>query len=264
MSSPATSPRLTGRTVLVTRTRERAAGIVDLLHREGARVIVVPLIATVPTADPEAVAEAADRLRAAPEPRWAVFTSATAVRIVLGAAGAERLRSCRIAAVGPETAAALEREQVRADLVVAGDHTAAALGAALAQRGVVGATVWLPCAEGAAAVLPRTLREAGADVSLMHIYRSAMPHDAPERLDTALAERIDAIALTSGSTARHLVQALRGSPLPAAVAVACIGPQTAREASAAGLPVHVTAATHTAAGLVDALAGLLGVAQPLP
>ena len=43
-----------------------------------------------------------------------------------------------------------------------------------------------------------------------------------------------------------------------------IGPQTAREAAAAGLPVHVTAATPTAAGLVDALAGLLGAAQSLP
>ena len=43
-----------------------------------------------------------------------------------------------------------------------------------------------------------------------------------------------------------------------------IGKRPKSAISAAGLPVHVTAATHTAAGLVDALAGLLGVAQPLP
>ena len=263
MSTPGPQ-RLAGRTVLVTRTRERAAGIVDLLHRHGARVIVVPLIATVPTATPEAVAAAAEQLRVAPEPRWAVFTSATAARITLGAAGAEPLGSARIAAVGPETAAALEREGLRVDLVAAGDHTAHALGDALARWGVRGATAWLPCAEGAGEALRDRLRDAGAAVSVTHIYRSAMPADAAARLRTALAEGVDAITLSSGSTARHLVAALAGRPLPETVTIACIGPQTAREASAAGLDVRVTAAPHTAAGLVDALVGVLGEAQPLP
>jgi uroporphyrinogen-III synthase len=88
--------------------------------------------------------------------------------------------------------------------------------------------------------------------------------DAPARLLAALADGVDAITLTSGSTARHLAAALGGRPLPPGVAVACIGPQTAAEAASAGLLVSATAATHTAAGLVDALSALLGAAQPLP
>ena len=58
---------LAGRTVLVTRTRERAGGIVDLLHARGARVVLVPLISTVPLLHPEAIAEAAAELGRAPE-----------------------------------------------------------------------------------------------------------------------------------------------------------------------------------------------------
>ena len=46
---------LAGRRILVTRTREQAEGLVDSLHAAGASVAVVPLITTVPIADPEAI-----------------------------------------------------------------------------------------------------------------------------------------------------------------------------------------------------------------
>ena len=43
---------LAGRRVLVTRARERAAGLVDALHELGAQVLVVPLLATEPIIAP--------------------------------------------------------------------------------------------------------------------------------------------------------------------------------------------------------------------
>src|SRR5438552_1798277 len=102
---------LAGRMVLVTRTRERAGGIVDLLHARGARVVVVPLISTVPLLHPEAIAEAAAALGRAPGPRWAVFTSATAVRLVLSAVSPEPLPTATlVVCIGPQTAAEARRE----------------------------------------------------------------------------------------------------------------------------------------------------------
>ena len=101
---------LRGRTIMVTRTRDQAEGLVDSLHALGATVVVVPLISTVPIARPEEIVSAAARTRAAPVPRWIAFTSATAVRLVLGAAGADALSGIQIAAVGPATAAALRGE----------------------------------------------------------------------------------------------------------------------------------------------------------
>ena len=255
---------LAGRTVLVTRTRERAGGIVDLLHARGARVVLVPLISTVPLLHPEAIAEAAAELGRAPEPRWAVFTSATAVRLVLSAVSPEALAGSHVAAVGPATLTALSEAGVRTDASPpAAESTAAGLARTLVDGGVSGATVWFPCAEGAGDELPRRLAEAGAEVRRLDIYRSAMPEGASERLRAALRSGIDAVTLTSASTVRHLASALAGEPLPHATVVVCIGPQTAAEARRAGLPVAVVALVPTAAGLVAALAGRLGALHSL-
>jgi uroporphyrinogen-III synthase len=255
------SAPLAGRRVLVTRTRERAAGIVDALHGLGATVVVVPLIATEPVATPEAIAAAAEALAAAPPPRWVVFTSATAVRLVLGIVEAAALQSVSVAAVGSETAGALNRAGVAAEIVPS-VASAGDLADELVRRGVEGATVWLPVAEGAGSALPERLRSDGADVRVQALYRSVMPREAPDRLAAALRDGFDVVALTSGSTARHLVDALGGTQLPAGVAVACIGERTADAARAAGLRVDIVASVQTGAGLAAAIAGHF--AQRLP
>jgi uroporphyrinogen-III synthase len=253
---------LRGRTIMVTRTREQAEGLVDSLHERGATVVVVPLISTVPIARPEEIVSAAARTRAAPAPRWVAFTSATAARLVLGAAGADALSGVRIAAVGPATAAALRGAGLEPE-VVAADHDASGLAAAMRTQAVEGATVWFPAAEGARDTLAEALRAAGAAVTVQAIYRSAMPDGAAGRVRAALAGGVDAITLTSGSTARHLAAALEGSPLPSGVRIVCIGDRTAADAITAGLPVHAVATESSAEGLVEALTGCL-TPQPLP
>jgi uroporphyrinogen-III synthase len=89
-----------------------------------------------------------------------------------------------------------------------------------------------------------------------------MPPPAPERLRAALDGGIDAITLTSGSTARNLVRALGSDRLPVNVAVVCIGEQTATEARLAGLTVQAVAAVPSVEGLVGALTECL-TPQPL-
>jgi len=255
------SAPLAGRRILVTRTRERASGMVDELHGLGAEVIVVPLIATEPVAPPADIVAAAQRLAAEHPPRWAAFTSATAVRLVMGVLDAAALDGASVAAVGEATAAALARAGVSSD-VVARQAGAAGLAASMADRDVHGAHVWFPCAAGAGVALAAWLRSRGATVRVQTIYRTVMPEDAPRRLASALRQPLDAVALTSGSTARHLVAALGDNALPAGTLVACIGEPTAEAARAAGLRVDVVAGVHTGAGLAAAIAGLL--AQPLP
>jgi uroporphyrinogen-III synthase len=252
---------LAGRRILVTRTRDRAEGLVDSLHAAGASLAVVPLITTVPIADPEAIARIAAEVGAAPAPRWVAFTSATAVRLVLGAAGVAALTGMSIAAVGPATAAALEALGAPADLVAV-DHDAAGLATAMLDRGLAGASVWFPVAEGARGGFAESLREAGALVTVQQIYRSVMPGSAPERLRAALAGGIDAITLTSGSTARNLVEAAGTDGVPAGVAIVCIGEQTADVARGAGLTVHAIARTPSIESLVAALTECL-TPQPL-
>jgi uroporphyrinogen-III synthase len=253
---------LAGRRIVVTRTRAQAAGVVDLLHGLGATVAVIPLITTVPIATPEEIVQTAAAVRAAPAPRWVAFTSATAVRLVVGAAGAESLSGMQVASVGTSTAAAIADAGISVDLV-ATQADAAGQAAAMLARGVDGASVWFPAAEGASGRLVERLASGGADVTVQVIYRSAMPEAAPPRLRAALRDGIDAITLTSGSTARNLAAILGQDLLPAGVSIVCIGEQTAADARAAGLPVHGVAATASAAGLVDALTERL-CPQPLP
>jgi uroporphyrinogen-III synthase len=252
---------LAGRRVLVTRTREQARGLVDLLHAAGASVVVVPLITTVPVADPDAIVRMAAEMRAAGAPRWVAFTSATAVRLVLGAAGIEAIADMLVAVVGPATAAALEEEGRRPDLI-AGEHDAAGLAAAMLGRGIAGASVWFPVAEGANGAFTAALRGGRATVTEQHIYRSVMPESAPERLRAAVDGGIDAITLTSGSTARHLVEAVGLDGVPAGMPIVCLGEQTAAEARGAGLVVAAVARIASIDGLVDALSECLAP-QPL-
>jgi uroporphyrinogen-III synthase len=252
---------LAGRRIVVTRTRERAAGVVDRLHALGATVVVVPLISTVPIATPDEIVRSAAEIRSAREPRWVAFTSATAVRLVLGAAGLASLDGMLIAAVGPATARVLEDAGRTPDLV-ATDRDGSGLAAAMLDRGMAGATVWFPAAEGASERLVDALREQGVTVAAQHIYRSAMPEAASERLHAAIHEGVDAITLTSGSTARHLASILGGGSIPAGISIVCIGDQTASEARAAGLPVHGIAAEASAEGLALAVQECL-TAEPL-
>jgi uroporphyrinogen III methyltransferase / synthase len=254
---------LAGRRVLVTRTREQAAGLVDALHQRGADVVVVPMITTAVLAGPDLVAASFGRLLAAAPPRWAVFTSATAARLVFGALEVEAQRSFSVAAVGSETASALERAGVRPDIVAA-PPTAAGLAAALVAQGVGGAHVWFPAAAGAGHVLQERLSEAGATVRRLDVYRSEMPTGTPALLDAALRRPIDAVTLTSSSTVKHLRQALSERTLPPTVVVACIGEQTAKAAAAAGFGGIVVASEPTATALADTLVARLGAAQPLP
>ena len=252
---------LAGRRILVTRAREQAEGLVDRLHALGAVVVVVPLIATVPIEAPDAIARVAAEIRASAEPRWVAFTSATAVRLVLGAVGIEALSGMNVAAVGPATAAALEEAGVILDLIAL-DADASGLAAALTARGLAGATVWFPSAAETSGTLTAGVTAAGAMVLVQPIYRTVMPDAAPGRLRAALRDSVDAITLTSGSTARHLMDALGGQALPAGVLVVCIGEQTASAARDAGLPVHAVASEPSAAGLAAALTGHLAP-QPL-
>jgi uroporphyrinogen III methyltransferase/synthase len=170
------------------------------------------------------------------------------------------LASARIAAIGPETAAELERRLVR-PAVVPAEYRAEGLLDALGADDLRGRRVLLPRAAGARAILPDTLRARGAHVDEVIAYQTIAPADADgDGLRNALtAGEIDAITFTSSSTVRNFAS-LAGADAIAAIArvprplVACIGPITADTAREVGLRVDVIAPTYTTAALAQALA----------
>jgi uroporphyrinogen-III synthase len=93
---------------------------------------------------------------------------------------------------------------------------------------------------------------------LFPTVRIVPPPDAAP-LDEAVArlEGFDWVLLTSANAARFFLDRVASSPariLPPKLRVGSVGPGTSREIRDRGFPVHLTAATHTAEGLIAGLA----------
>lgn len=250
---------LDGVRVLVPRRSDGPDPLVIAAAAAGADPVPVALIVTVPPEDPT---ELDDLLLALGTGyyAWLGITSAAVVPVLAARAHdadtdlATLTSQTRVAAVGRSTARALEAAGVHVDLVPPGASSAAALLAAWPAAD--GGRVLLPQGDLAASTLAVGLRERGWDVDDVVAYRTvAGPPVDPGTASAYAAGEIGAVVLTSGSTARHLVEKL-GVP-PASTIVCCIGPGTADVARSVGLRVDAVAAEQTPSGLVDALVGVV-------
>ncbi|MGO9754207.1 MAG: uroporphyrinogen-III C-methyltransferase [Solirubrobacteraceae bacterium] len=236
---------LFGVSVVVTRPRAQARGLVEELRALGAGVIEAPAI----------------RLRmldgAAPELQrydLVVLTSANGVQALfarLDAAGldARALTGARVAAIGPGTAAALRSRGVIAD-IVAERFVAEGLVDALADVPVRRALI--ARAAQAREVLPDALRSRGAEVDVLALYETVNEELSEAQL--AALQQADYVTFTSSSTVRKLVSAVGGA---GRIAQRCrlvsIGPVTSAALREQGLTAHVEASRHDIHGLLDAL-----------
>jgi uroporphyrinogen III methyltransferase/synthase len=238
---------LHGRVVAVTRARAQASGLASRLGALGAEVIEAPAIRIEPrTVDATAV----ERVAAAD---LICLTSANGVQLLFDAL-AERGRDARalagatVAAIGPGTAAELERRGVRAD-VVPERSVAEALVQALEAVPVKGRRVVVARASEARDVLPDALRERGADVEVIPLYDTVAETLGKEQRE-GLA-RADYVTFTSSSTVRFFLEG--GGAAPDDARVVSIGPVTSATAREHGLTVDVEAGRHDVNGLIDAL-----------
>jgi uroporphyrinogen-III synthase len=163
-----------------------------------------------------------------------------------------------VAAVGPTTAAALEAGGIRVDHVPSRYRTVAI---AEGLGDVAGRRVALARADAATRALRDALVERGALVEEVVAYHTIEgPAESRDALRAALAQPLDGVTFTSGSTVRGLhalvspPDALRATALPAY----CIGPVTAGVARRAGFAVPVVADRHTVAALAEAIRRHLG------
>jgi uroporphyrinogen III methyltransferase/synthase len=248
---------LIGRRIVVTRPRAQAAGFVDALGAAGADVIPCPTIEIVPPASWAPLDAALARIESYD---WVVLTSVNGVEMFFARLRALRrdvraLHRARFAAVGPETAAALDARGIVVD-VMPEEFRAEAVAAAMRTAGMAGARVLLARAAGAREILPALLREAGAAVEEVASYESALPRtDMREVRELLIAGGIDLITFTSSSTVHNLLRLLgaQAADLLRGVAVGCIGPITADTARAAGLQVAVQPARYTVADFAQAI-----------
>ncbi len=244
---------LSGRRVVVTRSREQVSELSELLARVGAEVVEAPVARQEAPLSWDSLDAA---LRTMPSFRWVVFTSANAVRFTwerLRALGldARAFAHSRIAAVGPSTAALLASHGLHADLVPQ-RYDAASLAGALLTRESLPPSVLLPQADNAKPVLRDHLSAGGCAVTTAISYRTV---PEPFVLDPELP--IDAVTFASSATVERFVAGLGQERVAALIAGGCrwyaIGPQTAATMAAHGLPIAATAEDATIAALVQAV-----------
>jgi uroporphyrinogen-III synthase len=244
--TPAGPGVLAGRTVVVTRSGPRAAGLRDALERAGAATIELPLTDQVDPSDGGAALRAA---AAAGGFAWVVFTSAHAVARFVAAAGpdAPDIGATLVAAVGPATAAALAAAGLEPDLVPAVHRARGLVEEFPSAAGGGNRRVLFPAADLVPGTIEEGLGAKGWDVERVEAYRTvaAAPPDASVLARVATA---DALVLLAASSA-HAFAALRtaaGEAVPVPAHVVGIGASTVEAARAAGMTgVHEAWAAST-------------------
>ncbi|MFN8627742.1 MAG: uroporphyrinogen-III C-methyltransferase [Candidatus Binatia bacterium] len=247
---------LFGRRIVVTRPRAQVAEFAERLETWGAEVIPFPTIETVL---PVTLAGLDDAMRRAGDFDWVVFTSVNGVRVFF-----ERLQEigadvrdwhrARLAAIGPQTAKALQRFCLRVETIPE-EFRAEAVVDALVHAGVAGKRILLPRAAGARDILPVRLREHGALVEEVATYTTALPAVASDARALLLDGQADLVTFTSSSTVRNFAAILQDQAerVLAHAAVGCIGPVTADTARQLGFRVDIQPRAYTIPAFVEAI-----------
>ncbi len=225
---------LFGRRVVVTRARAQASGLAARLAELGAEVLEAPAITLeeLPFQPPDLAGYDV-----------VCLTSANGVERLL-AGDVRVLAGVTVAAVGSATAAALRRRGIEPDVLPA-QAVQESLLEALGD--VAGKRVLIATAEGARDVLAAGLRERGAEVDEVALYRTVR-----EPVDAELVLSADLITFTSSSTVTNVLDALDGRDLSGLRAVS-IGPVTSGTLRERGVEPVAEADPHDVDGLVAAV-----------
>ena len=251
---------LFGKRILMTRAKEQAAEMASLLASYGAEPVETPTIHIAEPADWAPVDQALADIQSY---HWVIFTSVNGVsrfmaRLKQRGLDARCLAGRTICCIGPRTAQELERFGIQADMIP-DEYQAEGVLAALGGHPLQGSRVLIPRADVAREVLPEELRARGASVDVVPVYRTIVPKVDITQWRQQLANRdIHVVAFTSSSTVRNFVQLLGGAAtakdLLKFVAVACIGPITAKTAQEYGLTVAILSRENTVPALAEAIA----------
>jgi uroporphyrinogen III methyltransferase/synthase len=245
---------LSGKRIVVTRTRKQAGTLTNQLRALGADVIEMPTIRIEPPID---LREFGELVQDAHMYDWIVFTSPNGVDAFFEMFfklydDAREIGGVKIAAIGPATAQRVREFHLHVDLQPEEFIAEAVVREFQKQGGLENLRILLARAEKARDVLPRELSKLGAIVDEAFAYRNV-----PETRDITGARRrfldegADLITFTSSSTVENFLAL--GLPWPKGMQAASIGPITSKTARDSGLKIDIEARRHDIEGLVEAI-----------
>jgi uroporphyrinogen III methyltransferase/synthase len=245
---------LSGKRIVVTRTRKQAGALTNQLRALGADVFELPTIRIEPPTD---LREFAELVQDAHGYDWIVFTSPNGVDAFFEIFyklydDAREIGGAKIAAIGPATAQRVRDFHLHVELQPEEFVAEALVRQFQKVGGVENLRILLARAEKARDVLPRELSKLGAIVDEAFAYRTV-----PETRDITgarrrlLEEGADLITFTSSSTVENFLAL--GLPWPKGMQVASIGPITSKTAADHGLKIDIEARRHDIEGLLEAI-----------
>jgi uroporphyrinogen III methyltransferase/synthase len=245
---------LSGKRIVVTRTRKQAGALSSQLRALGADVLEIPTIRIAP---PTNLREFAELVQDAHTYDWIVFTSPNGVDAFFDVFfklydDTREIGGAKIAAIGPATAQKIKDRNLHVDIQPEEFVAEAVIREFQKQGGVENLRILIARAEKARDVLPKELSRLGGIVDEAFAYRTE-----PETRDVTGAcrrfseEGADLITFTSSSTVDNFL--VLGLPWPKNMQVASIGPITSKTARDHGLKVDVEAKRHDIGGLVQAI-----------
>lgn len=256
------APRpLDGRRILVTRPGEGAARMGGMLEGLGARAVIAP---TIRICEPEDWAPLDASIREIQEYDCVIFTSANGPKYLakrfesLGVDSQTLPAKTPLLAIGPATAAAMERHLRKAPAKVAKRYEAEGVIALLEDEKVSGRRVLLPRAQEGREAIPKALLEMGALVDDVAAYRTTPV--GREALRDAFGEieagKIDMLTFASPSALDSFVKAAgeeRARKWMKSARVASIGPATTAAAREWGVAPDMEAEESTIPGMTRAI-----------
>src|SRR5438132_6903768 len=245
---------LSGKRIVVTRTRKQAGALTSQLRALGADVFELPTIRIEPPTD---LREFAELVQDAHQYDWIVFTSPNGVDAFFQIFyklydDAREIGAARIAAIGPATAQRVRDFHLHVDLQPEEFVAESIVREFQKQGGVENLRILLARAEKARDVLPRELSKLGAVVDAAYAYRTVTAtREVTGARRRLLEEGADLITFTSSSTVENFLAL--GLPWPKGMQIASIGPITSKTAGDHGLKIDIEARRHDIEGLVEAI-----------
>lgn len=257
-----------GQRILV--TREHSQGF-ETLEELGAEIVEFPTIDVVPPKSWDELDRATDRFarlanssgKRAMSP-WVVFTSTNGVkyffrRFFERGKDIRDLKGIKICAIGTKTASEVRGYGLKVDLVpeeFRAEGLVESFKKLAGSEDLRGMRFLLPRAETAREIFPDTVRALGGKIDVPTAYRTIKPKTRGKRLRRFLKEgRITIATFTSASTFKNFreIMGKDADELLRGVAIAAIGPVTAKAIEKSGLKVDIMPKEATIEAMVEAI-----------
>lgn len=248
---------LYGKKILITRPIDQSVTFAEKLEELGAETIIFPAVKISP---PDSWRKLDRSLKKITEYDWIIFTSSNGVRFFFGRINDLKISirafsGIKFAVIGEKTSETLADKGFSADIVPS-DYRAEGLLMEFKKFDIISKKILIPRAREAREVLPKGLKNLGADVDVVTAYQNIKPESLTSKSDISELRNtaVDVITFTSPSTVKNFYSVF--SPNEKSFKnriIASIGPVTSAALEKIGLTPDITPDKYTTECMLESI-----------